>query len=113
MGSVDEALAALPEPARGALQRVIAIARAEAPDAVDGVSYGMPALKVKGKALLGVTASAKHLSVFPFSPAVVQAVTPLLEGFSVSKGTIRFTADHPVPAETVAQIVRLRRQEII
>jgi uncharacterized protein YdhG (YjbR/CyaY superfamily) len=77
MGSVDEALAALPEPARGALQRVIAIARAEAPDAVDGVSYGMPALKVKGKALLGVT------------------------------------ADHPVPAETVAQIVRLRRQEII
>ncbi|HSN35904.1 MAG TPA: DUF1801 domain-containing protein [Arthrobacter sp.] len=112
MGSVDDALAALPGPAREALQRVIAVARAAAPDAVDGVSYGMPALKVRGQPLIGVTASAKHLSVFPFSAEVVQAVAHRLEGFSVSKGTIRFTADHPVPPGIVAEIVRLRLLEI-
>lgn len=112
MGSVDDALAAMPGPARTALQRVIDCARAGAPDAVDGVSYGMPALKIHGKPLIGVTASAKHLSVFPFSADVVAAVAPRLDGFSVSKGTIRFTADHPIPTEVLAEIVRLRLAEI-
>ncbi|MET1063992.1 MAG: DUF1801 domain-containing protein [Arthrobacter sp.] len=112
MGSVDDALAAMPEPARGALQRVIGIARQGAPDAVDGVSYGMPALKVHDKPLIGVTASAKHLSVFPFSAEVVAAVAPRLEGFSLAKGTIRFTPDRPLPADVVAEIVRLRLLEI-
>ena len=112
MGSVDDALAAMPAPARDALRRVIGIARAEAPDAVDGVSYGMPALKVHGKPLIGVTASAKHLSVFPFSSEVVAAVASRLDGFSVSKGTIRFGPDHPIPDEVLAEIVRLRLAEI-
>ena len=112
MGSVEDTLAALPEPARDALKAVITVARAAAPDAVDGVSYGMPALKVRGKPLIGVTASAKHLSVFPFSAEVVLSVAHRLEGFRVSKGTIRFTADHPVPPEIIAEIVRLRLLEI-
>ena len=112
MGSVDDALAAMPGPARDALQRVIEVARAGAPDAVDGVSYGMPALKVQGKPLIGVTASAKHLSVFPFSSEVVAAVAPRLSGFSLSKGTIRFAADHPIPTDVLEEIVRLRRLEI-
>lgn len=102
----------MPGPDRDALQRVINIARAAAPDAVDGVSYGMPALKVHGKPLIGVTASAKHLSVFPFSSGVVEAVAPRLDGFSLSKGTIRFTVGHPIPADVLAEIVRLRLLEI-
>lgn len=71
------------------------MARAIVPDAVDGVSYGIPVLKVGGSPLIGVTASAKHLSVFPFSPAVIDTVRTKLDGFSLSKGTIRFTPDHP------------------
>jgi uncharacterized protein YdhG (YjbR/CyaY superfamily) len=113
MGSIDDSLAALPQPDRDCLQRVIDIARAAAPEAVDGVSYGMPALKFEGKPLLGVAAVAKHLSIFPFSPEVVDAVANRLDGFSLSKGTIRFTADHPVPDDVLEEIVRLRRAEIL
>ncbi|WP_104173492.1 iron chaperone [Arthrobacter sp. Y81] len=112
MGTVDDSLAALPEPQRGCLQRVIDIARAVVPEAVEGVSYGMPALKVEGKPLLGVVAAAKHLSIFPFSPAVIDAVANRLGGYSLSKGTIRFTSDHPVPDDVLEEIVRLRRAEI-
>ena len=68
MGEVDDSLAALAEPARGCLQRVIAAARRIVPDAEEGRSYGMPALKLDGKPLIGVAAAAKHLSIFPFSP---------------------------------------------
>jgi uncharacterized protein YdhG (YjbR/CyaY superfamily) len=79
---------------------------------VDGVSYGMPALKVHGKPLIGVTASAKHFSVFPFSSEVVAAVASRLDGFFVSKGTIRFAPDRAIPGEVLAEIVRLRLLEI-
>ena len=73
----------------------------------------MPALKFEGKPLLGVVAAAKHLSIFPFSPAVIDAVAGRLEGYSLSKGTIRFTPDHPVPDDVLEEIVRLRRAEIL
>ncbi|MEW1985627.1 iron chaperone [Pseudarthrobacter oxydans] len=112
MGDVDDSLAALAEPARGCLQRVIAAARRIVPDAEEGRSYGMPALKLDGKPLIGVAAAAKHLSIFPFSPGVVDAVVPRLEGFSLSKGTVRFTPDHPVPDDVVEEMVRLRQAEI-
>lgn len=113
MGSIDDSLAALPEPDRACLQRVVELAREVAPEAVYGVSYGMPALKLDGKPLIGFVAAAKHLSIFPFSPEVVDAVANKLEGFSLSKGTIRFTPDHPVPDDVVEEIVRLRRAEIL
>ena len=112
MGAVDDSLAAMSEQDRACLQRVVGIARDIAPDAEEGMSYGMPALKLDGKPLIGVVAAAKHLSIFPFSPAVVDAVSPQLEGYSLSKGTVRFTPDHPVPDDVVAEMVRLRQAEI-
>lgn len=72
----------------------------------------MPALRLAGRPLLGITAAAKHLSVFPFSPAVVEAVAPDLTGHSLSKGTIRFAVDQPIPDEVIERIVTLRRAEL-
>lgn len=112
MGIVDDALAKLGEPDRGCLQHVMDIARSLVPDATEGMSYGMPALKLDGKPVVAAVAAAKHLSIFPFSGAVVEAVADRLEGYSLSKGTIRFTAGHPVPDDVVEDIVRLRIAEI-
>ncbi|KSU70470.1 Uncharacterized conserved protein YdhG, YjbR/CyaY-like superfamily, DUF1801 family [Pseudarthrobacter enclensis] len=112
MGTVDDALAEVSEPNRGCLQSIVDRARTMFPEATDGMSYGMAALKLDGKPLLAVVAAARHLSVFPFSAAVVEAVAPQLEGYSLSKGTIRFTADRPLPDGVVEEIVRLRATEI-
>ncbi|GGH96395.1 iron chaperone [Arthrobacter liuii] len=112
MGAVDEALAATDQPQRGCLQHVVEIARSLAPDATEGMSYGMPALKLDGKPLLAAVATARHLSIFPFSGAVVEAVANRLVGYSLSKGTIRFTVDRPVPDDVLEDIVRLRLAEI-
>ncbi|HEY3544692.1 MAG TPA: DUF1801 domain-containing protein [Propionicimonas sp.] len=112
MGSVDDAIAAMPPHAHEALQHVIDVARRVVPDAEDGVSYGIPALKVRGKALVGVTVTAKHLSVVPFSPAALDTVRDALADFSVSKGTLRFSPDKPVPDEVLERLVRARLAEI-
>jgi uncharacterized protein YdhG (YjbR/CyaY superfamily) len=50
--------------------------------------------------------------VFPFGPAVVARVKDRLEGFELSKGTIRFTPENPAPEEVVTDVVRARKQEI-
>lgn len=112
MGEIDDYLAGLEEPQRRALERVRDIAERVAPEASQGKSYGMPALRVAGKPLLGFNVSRQHLSLHPFSPEVVSAVADDLAGFSLSKGTIRFNPETPVPEPVLERVVRLRLAEI-
>jgi uncharacterized protein YdhG (YjbR/CyaY superfamily) len=112
MGTVDDSISEVSSPSREALQRIIDIARRLAPEAEDGISYGMPALRVAGKPFVGVVAAAKHLSLFPFSPAAIETVQADLAGYSLSKGTVRFTADHPLPDVVVERLLRARLAEI-
>ena len=112
MGAVDEYLAGLGESDGAALGRVLAIATEEIPEAEQSTSYGMPALRYGGKPLLGFQATAKHLAVYPFSPAAVDAVREQLSGASLSKGTVRFSAEAPLPEHTIRDLVRARRSEI-
>ncbi len=112
MGPVDDFVAGLDAPARDAFVRLVALARAEVPTAEQGVSYGMPALRYRDKPLVGFAAAAHHLSVFPFSPAALDTVRDQLVGYSLSKGTLRFTAAAPLPERAVRELVRARAGEI-
>ena len=109
---MDDYLDGLPPEQREALARVRDIVDRVAPDAEEGESYGMPAFLYAGRPLLGFRAAKKHLSVFPFSPAAIDAVEGRLEGFDRSKGTIRFSPDRPVPEEVLTDLVRARKEEI-
>lgn len=113
MGSIDDSIAAMPEPDRSSVQRVISIAQRLVPEAEQGISYGVPALILQGMPLIAVVPAAKHISVFPFSSAVVDAVADRLEGYSLSRGTVRFTAARPLPDDVVEDVVRLRRAQIL
>jgi uncharacterized protein YdhG (YjbR/CyaY superfamily) len=112
MPAVDDYFAELDAPARAAFERVRALVEESVPDTEQGMSYGMAALRHRGKPLLGFKAAKDHLSVFPFSPAAVDAVRDRLTGFSLSKGTIRFTPDTPLPDDVVRDLVRQRMDEI-
>jgi uncharacterized protein YdhG (YjbR/CyaY superfamily) len=109
---MDEYLDGLPASQRAALERVRAVVTEIAPEAEEGVSYGIPAFLYEGRPLLGFKAAKNHLSVFPFSPAAIADVKDRLEGFELSKGTIRFTAEDPVPEKVLAAVVRARQREI-
>jgi uncharacterized protein YdhG (YjbR/CyaY superfamily) len=101
-----------PDDALDAMQHVADLARAAVPDAVIGKSYGAPAMLVDGKALIGVSRGAQHLSVVPFSPPAIEAVKGELDGFTASKGVIRFTPDAPLPDDVVVRLIALRLAEI-
>ena len=112
MGEVSAYVDGLDEPARSAIGGIYRIAGEAVPDAVEGVGYGMPALRYRDKPLLAVMQAKSHLGLYPFSPAVIEAVASRLDGFDLAKGTIRFTPEHPLPDDVVADLVRLRRDEI-
>lgn len=99
------------EPARSVLARIRAIALDVVPGAVEGVRYGVPVLLHRDQPLLGVAVRRDGLSLYPFSPAALDAFRDRL-GSAAAKGTIRFTATDPVADDIVGDLVRLRRDEI-
>lgn len=113
MGVLEGYLAGLDEPVRAVFSRVRALALEVVPEAEEGTGYGMPGLVLGGKPLLAVQAARKHLSLYPFSAQVVEDVRDRLVGYDVSKGTIRFSAEHPLPDDIVREVVRRRAAEIL
>jgi uncharacterized protein YdhG (YjbR/CyaY superfamily) len=112
MGEVSEYVDGLDEPARSTIGAIYRVARETVPDAVEGVGYGMPALRYREKPLLSVMQAKAHLGLYPFSPAAIEAVADRLGGFGTAKGTIRFTPEHPLPDSLVDRIILLRRDQI-
>jgi uncharacterized protein YdhG (YjbR/CyaY superfamily) len=112
MTVVEDYLRGLPADQAAALRGIAAVVERTVRDAEQGMSYGMPAYKLDGRPLLGFTARAGHLSVHPFSPAAIDAVRSELAGFDVSKGTVRFTPDGPLPERVVERLLELRLAEI-
>ena len=117
MGEVTEYVAGLHEPARSSIEGVFFIAREVVPEAEEGRSYGMPALLYRGKALIAVMRTKKHIGVYPFSGRVPEVVAGGLppaqrEQFEFDKGTIRFQPERPLPDDTVRAIVAARVAEI-
>ncbi len=86
--------------------------RALAPDAEEGKSYGMAALRYRGRPLVSVITSKAGYTVYPFSADVVEKVLPSVTGYESTKGGIRFTDDRPLPDDAFAQLVTARRDEI-
>ncbi len=112
MSSVDELIRAQPEAERSALLAVVEAAMRLAPDAEQGISYGVAALLVDGRPLVGLAARGAGLSLYPFSPAALDTVREELTGWSVSKGTARFSAAKPLPAGVLERLLAARLAEI-
>ena len=108
--TVDDYLAAVPEPARGTLQRVRTAIRSAMPaDATEVISYGIPAFNYNGP-IVWFAAFSKHCSLFP-GASVIEAFKNELKGCKTSKGTIHFPVDEPLPATLVKKMVKARLAE--
>lgn len=107
----DTYLASLSADKRATLTRVRRAIRAAAPDAEEGMSYGMPAF-IQGKPIAGYAASAEHCAYYPMSGAIVEALAADLAAYETSKGAIRFPIGKPPPASLIRKLVKARIAEI-
>ncbi len=105
--SVDEYLAGIPEPARTTLNKVRAVIRSTVPSqATETISYRIPAFKYKDR-LIWFAAFKKHWSLFPGS-SVIEKFKSELKDSHISKGTIQFPMDQPIPVGLLKKLVRAR-----
>ena len=105
---VDRYIAAVPEPARTTLNKIRAIIQSVVPaEAVEYISYGMPAFRYRGP-LFGYAAFSGHCSLFPMSAALIVEFEDELKQFETSKGTIRFPIDKPPAAALIRKLVKAR-----
>ena len=108
---IDSRLAALPDDVRNALEAIREQIAAAAPDAVETVSYGVPAFKYRGRPLVSFGAGRNHCAFYVQSPSVMAAHRDELAGWDTAKGTIRFSPDNAPPSELVTRLVRARLAE--
>ncbi len=107
---VDAYLAAQPEPARGRLEVLRALAREEAPAAEERMAYGLPTWRLREN-LLHVGGFARHVGIYP-GPAAIVAFAEELAGYPTSKGAIQIPHEAPLPVELVRRILRWRLAEV-
>ena len=75
------------------------------------MSYGMPGFQYKGHYLIGYAAFKSHLSIFPTS-LPIEMLPEELNNFVTSKGTIRFTVEHPLSEKIIIKLIELRKKQI-
>jgi uncharacterized protein YdhG (YjbR/CyaY superfamily) len=103
----DDYLATVSQPARAMVQKLrSAIRSALPPDAVEIISYRIPAFKQK-KVLVWFAAFSSHCSLFP-TAAVIEKFRDDLKAFVTSKGTIQFPLNRPLPVALIKKIVKAR-----
>jgi uncharacterized protein YdhG (YjbR/CyaY superfamily) len=107
--TIDEYIASFPPEVQEKLQGIRAVIRRAAPDAEEAIRYGIPTFRQNGN-LVHFAAFKDHLSFFP-TPSGVGAFRKELSSYSLSKGTIQFPLDKPVPYDLVERIVRFRVEE--
>ena len=109
---IDKYLAKVEEPKRGTLEALRVSILDVVPDAEQGISYGMPAFKIGGKAVAGFAAFKNHLSYFPHSSSVIEELAGDLTRYETSKGTLKFAIDKPLPKRLVKKLVVTRMREL-
>lgn len=110
--SMDAYIAAQPDDMQRALSRMRAAIAKAVPDAVETISYNMPAFKLHGRILLYFAGWTEHYAIYPGSADALTELKADMAPYQVSKGTIRFERAEPVPVALVKRIAAFRAREL-
>lgn len=108
---VDEYIGALPAEKRAPMAQLRDILRAAAPQAAEAISYKMPALKINDRFFMSYDAFKSHFSLFPSTDGMTELLGDELTPYLSGKGTLRFNAEEPLPADLIRRIVEIRLAE--
>ena len=82
------------------------------PDAIEVISYGMPAFKVGDHVVAGLLANKKHVGYYPFSGSILQLFSNELEKYSCTKSAIHVPIDKPLPKTLIKKLIKARLSQV-
>jgi uncharacterized protein YdhG (YjbR/CyaY superfamily) len=109
---VDEYLQSVEEPKRSTLAVLRRTILEVVPDAEQVISYGVPAFRVGGKTVAGFAAFKDHLSYLPFSGSVLGQFADELAGYTMTKSSLHFRVDRPLPKALVHKLIAVRLADV-
>lgn len=107
---VDEYIETFPEEIRELLRKLRETIKEAAPETTEGISYRIPTFYLNGKYLVYMAGFKNHISVYPATTEAVNKVKGLSK-YKVSKGTLKFPLNKPIPFELIGQFVKHRVEE--
>ncbi|NSL85941.1 iron chaperone [Chitinophaga solisilvae] len=108
--TIDEYIAAFPEPMQRVLSQIRETIHATAPPGVrEAIRYSMPTFIFYGN-LVHFAAFKHHIGFYP-APVGVEEFREELSGYRTGKGSVQFPLDEPMPLDLIARIVQYRVEQ--
>jgi uncharacterized protein YdhG (YjbR/CyaY superfamily) len=109
--AVDAYIASFPPEVQAKLEAMRAVVIELAPEATQGIAYGMPAFKLRGRPLVYFAAFKAHIGLYPM-PDAITAFAADLEKYATAKGTVKIPLEDDVPLELLRRIVAFNAARI-
>jgi uncharacterized protein YdhG (YjbR/CyaY superfamily) len=108
--SVAEYIKSAPKVAHAHLVTLRKEIKATIPDAVETISYGTPTFDIGGKHVVHFAGYVGHIGFYPGASGIAN-FTKELAKYPLSKGTVQFPLDNPLPLPLIRKIVHFRAKE--
>ena len=109
INTISEYIALQPQNVRADLKIISQIVKKSVPQAIETISYGMPAFKYHGM-LLYFAVYKNHYGFYPM-PKTILAFKNKLTKYKTSRGTVQFPIGKPLPAKLISDMVKFRAKE--
>ena len=102
--TIDEYIADFPSNVRPHLEKVRATIRKAAPKAEEAIKYQIPTFVLNGN-LIHFAGWNSHIGLYPGSKPIEMFKDELAK-YEISKGTVRFPLDKPIPYGLIGKITK-------
>lgn len=92
------------------LRKMRALIQKHAPDAEEGMAYGMPGYKLYGRPLVYFAGWKEHIGFYA-TPSGNKAFEKELAKYDGAKGSIKFSLDKKIPYTLIQKMVKYRVKE--
>jgi uncharacterized protein YdhG (YjbR/CyaY superfamily) len=110
--STEEYISSFPKETQILLQDIRKTIKNAAPKAYELISYGMPAYKLNGKALVYFAGYKKHIGFYA-TPTGHSEFSEELSKYKQGKGSVQFPIGEPMPLNLITKIVKFRISEVL
>ena len=102
--NIDEYIADFPDDVQKSMEKVRATIRKAAPRAEEAIKYQIPTFVLNGN-LIHFAGYKNHIGLYPGSRAI-EEFEDELSGYKLSKGTVQFPLDKPMPLGLINRITK-------
>ena len=103
--NIDEYIMGFPEDLAIKPEKLRQTIKKAAPNTTEAISYAIPTFKMDGKNLVHFAGYKNHIGFYPGTGAV-EAFKNELSGYNLSKGTVQFPLDKPIPSGLISNMVK-------